>query len=42
MRANESGRLRCLHVRCDALALADARRLPQRVAGRLGQMRRGH
>lgn len=25
----------------DALALADARRLPRRVAGRLGQMRRG-
>ena len=25
----------------DALALADGRRLPRRVAGRLGQMRRG-
>jgi SAM-dependent methyltransferase len=35
----ESSRLRAQR---DALALADARRLPQRVAGRLGQIRRGH
>jgi hypothetical protein len=35
----ESSRLRAQR---DALALADARRLPQRVAGRLGQLRRGH
>jgi hypothetical protein len=35
----ESSRLRAQR---DALALADARRLPRRVAGRLGQMRRGH
>lgn len=35
----ESSRLRAQR---DALALADAQRLPRRVAGRLGQMRRGH
>jgi SAM-dependent methyltransferase len=35
----ESSRLRAQR---DALALADARRLPRRVAGRLGQIRRGH
>ncbi len=35
----ESSRLRAQR---DALALADARRLPRRVAGRFGQMRRGH
>jgi SAM-dependent methyltransferase len=35
----ESARLRAQR---DALALADARRLPRRVAGRLGQIRRGH
>ncbi len=34
----EASRLRAAR---DALALADARRLPRRVAGRLGQMRRG-
>ena len=34
----ESSRLRAQR---DALALAEARRLPRRVAGRLGQMRRG-
>ena len=34
----EANRLRAAR---DALALADARRLPRRVAGRLGQMRRG-
>ena len=31
-----------LSAQRDALALADARRLPRRVAGRLGQIRRGH
>lgn len=36
---DESSRLRAQR---DALSLADARRLPRRVAGRLGQMRRGH
>ena len=36
---DESTRLRAQR---DALALADARRLPRRVAGRLGQIRRGH
>jgi SAM-dependent methyltransferase len=35
----ETARLRAQR---DALALADAQRLPRRVAGRLGQMRRGH
>lgn len=35
----ESSRLRAQR---DALALADAHRLPRRVAGRIGQMRRGH
>lgn len=34
----EAGLLRAAR---DALALADARRLPRRVAGRIGQMRRG-
>ncbi len=36
---DESARLRAQR---DALALAEAQRLPRRVAGRLGQMRRGH
>ena len=35
----ESSRLRAQR---DALALAEAQRLPRRVAGRIGQMRRGH
>jgi SAM-dependent methyltransferase len=35
----ESSRLRAQR---DALSLTDARRLPRRVAGRLGQIRRGH
>ena len=35
----ESSRLRAQR---DALALVEAQRLPRRVAGRLGQMRRGH
>lgn len=38
MLQREAGALRAAR---DALALADARRLPRRVAGRLGQMRRG-
>ena len=38
MLQREGGALRAAR---DALALADARRLPRRVAGRLGQMRRG-
>lgn len=36
---DESSRLRAQR---DALALAEAQRLPRRVAGRIGQIRRGH